>query len=141
MAAQVDALGYTHAFVVSYLRQRYLPTIADPLGIASYELLDNALNYGSVTENVRLEVIENSSVVGIRVTNASIPARVDMLISHIERMRTSDEPVFVEEMRRTLSGGFARPMLGLARITHEAGLDLQLYAEDRRVTLVARREK
>lgn len=141
MAAQLDAIGYTHGFVMAYLRQRFLPTIADPLTVAAYELLDNALNYGSVAEQVYLEVVETSAAVGVRVSNASISARVDMLISHFERLRSSEEPVFVEEMRRTLAGGFARPMLGLARIVHETGLDLQLYVDDLRVTVVARREK
>jgi len=141
MAAQLDSLGYTHTFIASYLRQRFLPTIADPLTVASYELLDNALSYGSVAEPVRLELVENSSTVAVRVSNASIAARVDMLIAHFERLRSSEEPVFVEEMRRTLAGGFARPMLGLARIAHETGLDLQLYVDDLRVTVVARREK
>jgi hypothetical protein len=141
MAAQLDALGYTHGFIAVYLRQRFLPTIAEPLTLAAYELLDNALSYGSVSENVRLEIIENSSMVGVRVTNASIPARIDMLVAHIERLRISDEPVFIDELRRALSGGHARAMLGLARITHEAGLDLQLYVEDQRVTVVARRDK
>jgi hypothetical protein len=109
--------------------------------VAAYDLLDNALNYGSVAEPVRLEVVENSSAVAVRVSNTSISARVDMLISHFERLRSSEESVFVEEMRRTLAGGFTRPMLGLARIVHETGLDLQLYVDDVRVTVVARREK
>jgi hypothetical protein len=141
MAAQLDVIGYTHAFFASYLRQRFLPTIADPLTVASYELLDNGLSYGSVADQVRLELVESSSSVAVRVSNASISARVDMLISHFERLRSSEEPVFVEEMRRTLTGGFARPMLGLARIVYETSLDLQLYVDDLRVTVVARREK
>jgi len=139
MAAQIDVLGYTHGFVAAYLRQRFLPGIAEPLNIAAYELLDNALSYGSVTEPVKLEVVESPSSIAVRVSNASISARVDRLIAHIERLRSNDEPVFVEESRRALAG--ARAMLGLARITHEAGLGLELYVDDQRVTVVGRREK
>ena len=139
MAAQIDVLGYTHGFVAAYLRQRFLPGIAEPLNIAAYELLDNALSYGSVTEPVKLEVVESPSSIAVRVSNASISARVDRLIAHIERLRSNDEPVFVEESRRALGG--ARAMLGLARITHEAGLGLELYVDDQRVTVVGRREK
>jgi hypothetical protein len=140
-AAQIDVLGYTHAFVSAYLRQRFSPPIAEPLNIAAYELLDNALSYGSVSEPVRLEIIESSFAIAIRVTNASIAARIDMLTVHIDRLRIGQESIFIEEMRRAVGGGITRPMLGLARLVFEAALDLELYVDDHRATVIARRHK
>lgn len=50
-----DVLEYTHSFIVSYARRRFRNAIVQPLSVASYELLGNALNYG------RLSAMSSSS--------------------------------------------------------------------------------
>jgi hypothetical protein len=137
---QMNALRYTHAFVAAYLRHRFSPSLAEPLAVAAYELLDNALSYGSVSDPVLLELLESPGLAAVRVSNTSITARVDVLIAHIERLG-GPGPVFVEEIKRSLAREMARPMLGLARILHEAALDLELYVDDHRLALVARQDK
>jgi hypothetical protein len=74
----------------------------------------------------------------VRVTNDTVPVRVDMLRSHLERLANDPEAAFLEEMRRSVSGGSSKAMLGLARVVHEAKLALELYIAGSRLTVVAR---
>jgi hypothetical protein len=43
----------------------------------------------------------------------------------------------LEELRRSVTGGIPRPMLGLARVTHEVGLTLDLQVQERRISVTA----
>jgi hypothetical protein len=132
-----DVLEYTHTFVVAYARHRFRNTLVAPLSVATYELLGNALNYGSVLVDVAFQLVESPSI-GIRVSNETVPVRIDMLRSHLERVAKDPEAAFLEEMRRSMSGGTSKPMLGLARIVHEAKLSLELYVAGNRLTMIAR---
>lgn len=133
-----DVLEFTHAFIVAYSRSRFRSTLAQPLGLAAYELLGNALNYGSVLGEVVFQVVETPKSVAVRVTNEAVQVRVDMLCSHLERVNKDPEAAFLEEMRRSAAGGITRPMLGLARVLHEAKLTLEVYLAGGRVTVQAR---
>jgi len=133
-----ELVEYAHPFVVSYARFRYRATIAEALSVAAYELLGNAVNYSSVFSPVDLQVVEGTSTVAVRVANDTVQVRLDMLCSHLERINKDPEAAFVEEMRRSVAGDSARPMLGLARVVHEAKLTLDVYVSGKRVTLFAR---
>lgn len=133
-----EVLEFTHAFVVAYTRSRFRGTLAQPLGLAAYELLGNALKYGSVVGEVVFQVLETPKSVAVRVTNEAVQVRVDMLCSHLERVNKDPEGAFLEEMRRSVAGGIPRPMLGLARVVHEAKLPLDVYLAGGRVTVQAR---
>lgn len=132
-----SALEYTHAFVSAYAADRLRSAVAHRLSVGAYELLSNALNYGSISSDIVLELIEGDSMVGVRVSNAAIPARISMLSEHLFKLKSNAEQTFVEELRRSVAGGIPRPMLGLARAAHEAALNLDLYQEDRRITVTA----
>jgi hypothetical protein len=131
------ALEYTHAFVTAYAADHFRGAVAQRLSVGAYELLSNALNFGSVSSDIVLEVLESESVVGVRVSNEAIQARISMLTEHLLRLRTNAEQTFLEELRRSVTGGIPRPMLGLARVTHEVGLTLELQVQDRRVSVTA----
>lgn len=133
-----DALEYTHAFVAAYCRQRFRAATAEGLAVAAHELLENALNYGSVSGQVLFEIIERLGSAAVRVTNDTIPARLEMLRTHIERLALNPEAVMIEEMKRSMGASRTRPMLGLARVVQEAGLALELYVASSRVTVLAR---
>lgn len=133
-----DVLEYTHAFVAAYCRQRFRGTLVDPLSLATYELLGNALNYGSVSGEVELRVIDKLDSIVVSVSNESMQVRIDMLCSHLERLRKDPESTFLDEMRRSTAKGGARPMLGLARIVHEAKLKVDAYVTHDHVTVQAR---
>lgn len=131
------ALEYTHAFVTAYAADHFRGAVAQRLSVGAYELLSNALNFGSVSSDIVLEVLESESIVGVRVSNEAIQARISMLTEHLLKLRTNAEQTFLEELRRSVTGGIPRPMLGLARVTHEVGLTLELQVQDRRVSVTA----
>jgi hypothetical protein len=138
VTASQDALEYTHAFVAAYCRQRFRAATAEGLAVAAHELLENALNYGSVSGSVVFEIIERLGSAAVRVSNDTIPARLEMLRAHIEKLAVNPEAVMLEEMKRSMAMSRTRPMLGLARVVQEAGLALELYVTNSRVTVVAR---
>ena len=132
-----DMLEATHAFLTAYAASRARPLIAQRLSLAAYELLANGLNYGSVSGDVTTELVEARSQIIVRVSNDAIGARVQMLSDHVARVRANAEATVLEEMRRSVSGGMPRPMLGLARIAHEAAMLVDVSVRDRRVTVTA----
>lgn len=131
------ALEYTHAFVTAYTADHLRGAVAQRLSVGAYELLSNALNFGSVSSDIVIELIESENMVGVRVSNDAISARISMLTEHLLKLKTNAEQTFLEELRRSVTGGIPRPMLGLARVSHEAGLTLDLQVQDRRVSVTA----
>jgi hypothetical protein len=131
------ALEYTHAFISAYAADHLRGAVAQRLSVGAYELLSNALNFGSVSSDIVLELIEADTLVGVRVSNEAIQARISMLSEHLLKLRSNAEQTFLEELRRSVAGGIPRPMLGLARVCHEVGLALELQVEDRRVSVTA----
>ena len=131
------ALEYTHAFVSAYGADHFRGAVAQRLSVGAYELLSNALNFGSVSSDIVLELIESDNIVGVRVSNEAIQARISMLTEHLAKLKTGAEQTFMEELRRSVTGGIPRPMLGLARVAHEVGLTLDLQVQDRRVSVTA----
>jgi hypothetical protein len=99
--------------------------------------LSNALNFGSVSSDIVIELIESDNMVGVRVANDAIAARVAMLTEHLVKLKTNAEQTFLEELRRSVTGGIPRPMLGLARVAHEAALTLDLQVQERRISVTA----
>ncbi len=137
-SAHNDVLENTLTFISTYARRRFLIPTAEALSLATRELLENALNYGSVSGQVLLELIETPKVTAVRVTNDTIPARLEMLTKHLQRLWSNPEAVFVEEMKRLAAGSGPKPMLGLARVMHEAGLAIDVYVDKLRISVVAR---
>ncbi|HKO51621.1 MAG TPA: hypothetical protein VJV79_28120 [Polyangiaceae bacterium] len=131
------ALEYTHAFVTAYTADHLRGAVAQRLSVGAYELLSNALNFGSVSSDIVIELIESENMVGVRVANDAIAARISMLTEHLLKLKTNAEQTFLEELRRSVTGGIPRPMLGLARVSHEAGLTLDLQVQERRVAVTA----
>ncbi|HLK39299.1 MAG TPA: hypothetical protein VKU41_21210 [Polyangiaceae bacterium] len=133
-----DVLEYTHAFVVAYAKRRFLSRTVEPLSVATYELLGNALSYGLVSSQVLLQVHEGQAGVAVRVANDTMQTRIDMLCAQLDRLSKNAESTFVEEMRRSVAGGLGRPALGLARVVHEAKLALEVYIVAPRITVIGR---
>ena len=132
-----DSLEGTHQFLSGYTKGRFRTQIAQRLSVATYELLSNALNYSSMAEEVAVELMELPDVAAIRVSNETITPRISMLNEHVAKIRLNAEATLIEEMRRSVAGGPVRPMLGLARVVHEASMQLDLFVQGRRVTLTA----
>lgn len=133
-----DVVDYIETFVTAYARGRFTPQVTQAVGTAAYELVANALSYGSISGEVVFELVRGASMVGVRVTNTTIPARIEVLSSQIARLASGAEAVYLEEMKRSIAGGTSRPRLGLARVAHEAKLALELTVEGNRITVTAR---
>jgi hypothetical protein len=132
-----DSLEATHQFFSGYAKSRFRPQIAQRLSVAAYELMSNALNYSSMADEVTIELLDLPEMAAIRVANETITPRVGMLTEHMGKIRSNAEATLVEEMRRSVAGGPVRPMLGLARVVHEANMELGCVVNERRVTMTA----
>ena len=126
--------------VIVVARTRFTPTIAQRLGLATHELVENAVLYGSLGSELEyaLSFETRSRTVSIQVSNAAVASRANALAATIQHLSsTSPKEAFEASLRATAASGRAK--LGLARIAHEAGMALRSdYASDR-VTVTASR--
>jgi hypothetical protein len=132
-----DSLEATHGFLSGYTKSRFRPQVAQRLSVAAYELLSNGLNYSSMADEITVELLDLPDASAVRVANETIAPRISMLSEHMGKLRQSAEATLVDEMRRSVAGGPVRPMLGLARVVHEASMQLDLVVAERRVTMTA----
>jgi hypothetical protein len=119
-----NILEPTHLYVTTLSKVRFRPTIAEKVSLACWELFSNALSYGSIRRPVILEVCDLRTAVELRVSNESIAARCQMLEQRIQQLKTDAKGTYLEEMRRSVSGGMPRATLGLARVVHEGKMEL-----------------
>ncbi|HEY3499050.1 MAG TPA: hypothetical protein VGK73_30370 [Polyangiaceae bacterium] len=129
-------LEATHAFATTYVASRLNSQVAQRVSLAAYELIANALAFSTMSEDIGVEILESERQIAVRVSNQTIAARISMLNEHVLKVRANPEQALTDEMRRAVAGG-PRPMLGLARVVHEAGMSLDVSVEGRRVTLTA----
>jgi len=125
-------------FTAAYTRLRFQPRTAEKLALASYELIENAISYGSISGDVVYTLHESDRCIEVSVSNDASVGRLSNLRARIDKIRVDPEQAFQEEMSRSVSGTGARAALGLARICHEAQMDLELEVEGNRVTMRAR---
>jgi hypothetical protein len=124
-----DVLEPLHRFLTSFVRIRLRPVIAERAGLAGYELLANGLNYGRINSDVVFELSQHGDSIKLSVKNYTVLTRIRMLTTHLEKLRAGPEALYLEEMRRSVSGGTPRAMLGLARVMHEAKMTLDMKTE------------
>ncbi|HEY5961212.1 MAG TPA: hypothetical protein VIV60_31865 [Polyangiaceae bacterium] len=125
-------------FTTAYTRFRFHPRTAEKLALASNELIENAVSYGSVSGDVVYMLHESDHDIEVCVSNHAPPGRLSNLRTHIDRIRADPQRVFEDEMSRSVSGTGGRASLGLARICHEAQMDLELEVDGNRITMRAR---
>ncbi len=131
-----DVLEPTHSYLMAYASARFGTRAAERLGVAAYELFANAMSYGTLSD-VCLELIDSTAGGAVRVSNTTTPARISMLRAHLDKIDKDGSGAMAQEVRR-FAGGGPRPMLGLARVKHEAGLHLDVDVTGDRVTILAR---
>lgn len=127
-----------HTFVVAFTKLRYRGVISDRIALTAYELFANGLNYGSISTLVTLELAEEKGLVLVTVTNEAIQARTKLLVERCAKLQGDAKSVYMEEVRRNVTGGIPRAMLGLARIVYEAGVELTVSTNGSLVTVVGR---
>jgi hypothetical protein len=132
-----ELLENVHQFVTSFAGKRFGPSAAQAVGLASYELLSNGLRYASLFEPVVYELTDDGQTPEVRVTNAAVQSRINVLVDWVEQLNRNPQAVYVEEMRRSL-GGSQRATLGLARVAHEAEMRVTVLIDGTRVSVRAR---
>ena len=132
-----DLLEPLRVFVGAYATQRFRPWVAQSITLAANELLENALNYGSVSGDVEFQLLRAGAVLAVEVSNDAVPSRVSVLSERVARLRGDAEGAYLEEMARSVSGRIGRPMLGLARVCHEGKMQVEVIVDERRVTVRA----
>ncbi len=154
-AAGADALAPTNAlihvswdaspdldqflnFISAYTRGRFPNSLAERVTLASTELLDNAIRYGSLARDFTYRLAIEGAGVAVSVQNTTVRARIDMLSAQLRRLETAPEQVYASELERSMTGnGGRRSMLGLARVRHEAEMTIELDVEVNEVTVRA----
>lgn len=111
-------------FLSKYTSQRYPGQLGQRLPVAAYELIENGIQYGSVAKEVIFEMLERDGWIELRVTNHAVPARIARLREQVARIRADPSKAHAEAIQRSMHGG--KPMLGLARVSHECRMELQL---------------
>lgn len=125
-------------FIGGYTKYRYQSRIAEKLTLASYELIENGVSYGSISGDVVYALYESDDDVVISVENDSSTGRLTSLRAQLERIRLDPEKAFLDELARSVTGSGIRANLGLARICHEGQMDLEFNVEGTRVSMCAR---
>ncbi|GEM_PF-1740748 len=136
-----DVLEVAHQFIESLAGASFRPGLASRIAIASYELLANALAYGSLGRDIQFELLDLGDRVAVRVSNEAVRSRIELLVERVGRLQKDPQAVFLEEMRRYATQGIQRAMLGLARVRHEAAMNLDCEHAGGRVTVSASLEK
>lgn len=129
-------LETTYAYLSAYTAHRLPPRVADRLNVAVYELLANALRYGSGEVRLELQLNPSGSGAVLRVSNQAEPAQLERLRAQLDAVWADAAAAFTTEMNRFGSGSEPAPMLGLVRIAHESSLALEARYEGTRVELV-----
>ena len=125
-------------FINAYAKGRFSASLAERVTLASTELLDNAVRYGSLARDFSYRLGLDGKQVSVSMQNTTVRARIDMLTAQLKRLVSAPDQVYASELERSLiqSGG-RRSMLGLARIRHEAEMLIELSTSDNEVTVRA----
>ena len=125
-------------FISAYGKGRFSNGLAERITLASTELLDNAVRYGSLARDFTYELSSQGGQVSVSVQNTTMPARIEMLNAQLRRVESAPEQVYASELERSMGPSSGRrSMLGLARIRHEAEMRIELSVDGHDVTVRA----
>jgi hypothetical protein len=126
------------AFITAYTKGRFSNSLAERITLASTELLDNAVRYGSLARDFSYRLLLEGSRISVSVQNTTVPARIDMLTTQLKRLDSAPEQVYASELERSMGPSSGRrSMLGLARIRHEAEMRIEVEVDKNEVTVRA----
>ncbi len=125
------------AFISSYAKYRFQPRTAEPIALASNELIENAVSYGSVSGDILFSLVESKRQIEVQVVNVTSAGRLSNLRAQLEKICVDPERVYQEEMGRSVAGTGGRAALGLARICFEGQMGLMFDVDGYNVTMCA----
>lgn len=125
-------------FISAYTKGRFSTGLAERLTLASTELLDNAVRYGSLARDFTYRLALEGARVAVDVRNTTVHARIEMLSAQLRRLESTPDQVYASELERSMGPSSGRrSMLGLARIRHEAEMRIELETQGNEVTVRA----
>lgn len=125
-------------FISAYAKGRFSNSVAERVTLASTELLDNAVRYGSLARDCTYRLAIDGQRVAVSVQNTTMTTRIEMLSAQLKRLESAPEQVYGSELERSMGPSSGRrSMLGLARIRHEAEMRIELDVDGNDVTVRA----
>jgi hypothetical protein len=124
-------------FINAYAKGRFSASLSERVTLASTELLDNAVRYGSLARDFSYRLELHETQISVCVQNTTVRTRIDMLTTQLRRLETTPDQVYASELERSMLSGGRRSMLGLARIRHEAEMQIEVSVNDNDVTVRA----
>lgn len=111
--------------------------LASRLALATHEMLENAVAYAHDDETaIRIEV--DGDLLCVRTWNRATPERLTALKSSIERvMAASDPDLYYQEQMSVAARRNDGSGLGLARVRHEAEMNLSYEIDNDRACIRA----
>jgi hypothetical protein len=133
-----EAIPEFNEFIRRYTLRRYRRAVAESVVLAAFELLENGVAYGSVSSPVIFELGEQGTWTFVRVQNMAIAARSGRLIKLLSALSADAKAVYDGEIQRSVRGP-TRGQLGLARVAHEAAMQIWADVDQDRVIVTAYR--
>ncbi len=125
----------TYAYISAYCFAVFPPPVAQRLNVAVYELLANALHHATRDGEARLELRRHGAGAALSIRNIANAEHRKRLALQVERVQEDPSTAFNNEMSRFAGGSQPPPMVGIVRVAHEAGLELELRIEQDTVEL------
>lgn len=134
-SADLALLRPTQLYLSSYCAVLLAPQVCERLNMAIYELYSNALQYGAASGEVKLELHKCRAGVRVTIVNQVEPEQLRRLEEQVRRVGENASSAFSSEMDRVAGGGQRAPMLGLVRVAHEGGFNLDFDVDGDRVSI------
>jgi anti-sigma regulatory factor (Ser/Thr protein kinase) len=111
--------------------------LASRLALATHEMLENAVAYADDEETaIRIEV--DGDMLSVRTWNRATPERLASMKASIDRvMAASDPDLYYQEMMSVAARRNDGSGLGLARVRHEAEMNLSYEIDNDRACIRA----
>jgi hypothetical protein len=124
---------------IAVVQARYTQNVAQSIGVATNELVENAALYGTVGADFEYDLLVAPLVkhIIIRASNATTPLRIAQLRAHVDKLRAGGAKQLIDEGLRFACRGNGRSQLGLARVVYEARMEITTEATGSRVTVLA----
>jgi hypothetical protein len=123
----------TYSYLAAYCAACLPPRVSERLSVAIYELCANALQHGSPEGEVRVQLLSGGAGIRVVVENRAEPEQRERLRAQLERVSSDPAAAFAREMDGFERASQPPPMLGLVRVAHECGLELELSLDGERV--------
>ena len=142
LPSDYEMLDQVRVFLAAYCQQRFTSDLAERVGLATHELLENAIRFGRVADGLELHLGTNKDEnrVWLTVVNHAVPTRVRILREWVEKLRreAEDEDLDLRGMVMRMQNEAGLPAhLGLSRLRYEADLAIELEEAGSRVAVTA----